>query len=360
MRWRGVAAEALLDLLAQRLRTALGVVILAGLVVLVLVVHGRAVGSQQDLEAMLDDPASRVLRLSGAQNNVAIDPGVVRATAGFAHVSETFALSSPRTVRSRRVPQRSALLRWVSDLPSGALPAGATIGCGEGLALEGARNGLGLRDGVGAVLSDDIPMSVAASGTTPAGLELLDRTVLVVPCDTETEFGDLVVITTSSDAVPAVADAVLALFSPQDRGNLQLESQSASIDRARGVAEAANRTAHNTSVIAALAASLATGLLLAFMVVQRRRDYGRRRAIGATRGAVVVIIVAQAWLTMLAALAVAFAATAALGAAGWVPVATPGFLAGLTIMLLSGAPIGGVVAGLIAATRDPLREIRVP
>lgn len=91
-------------------------------------------------------------------------------------------------------------------------------------------------------------------------------------------------------------------------------------------------------------------------VAGRRRDFGRRRALGASRSAIVVLVLVQT--------AVVACAGAALGVgvglwATWsLPSAT--LVTGVALRAVLVALLGAVPPALIAALRDPVRILRVP
>ncbi|MDQ3276010.1 MAG: hypothetical protein M3Q39_13540, partial [Actinomycetota bacterium] len=110
---------------------------------------------------------------------------------------------------------------------------------------------------------------------------------------------------------------------------------------------------------------LAAGLLLVALtligaVSQRRRDFGRRRALGASRSTVVTLVLLQ---TSAAAL-VGVAAGALAGLllvnrlAGSLP--SPGFTFGVVVLTMLTALLAAVPPAVLAAYRDPVRILRVP
>jgi putative ABC transport system permease protein len=233
------------------------------------------------------------------------------------------------------------------------------MACGQGLALPDANRSLGLQDGVGTANLDGAPIAIVGERPVPAGLSFLSTSVLVLSCD-DASIKELVVVADEPRIVPDLISALLSLFTTDERSRLQLESDVDEVADSEAVALAAERSAQSTSVTGTAGATGATALLLAAMVVQRRRDFGRRRALGATRAWVSVLIVVQAWIMAVTAWCLAVAVIVAVSAVSEVTTPDASFVAGLGLMLMCAAPVGGLVAGSLAATGDPLREIRVP
>ncbi|RFA21071.1 FtsX-like permease family protein [Subtercola boreus] len=107
------------------------------------------------------------------------------------------------------------------------------------------------------------------------------------------------------------------------------------------------------------AAAALVGAILLALVMLRRRDFGRRRALGASRSILVALLLSQVGL--LAAVAVLVGVTAALlllGVQG-LPLPTPAFTIAVGVLAIVTSLVAAVVPALIASTRDPLRELRV-
>ena len=105
---------------------------------------------------------------------------------------------------------------------------------------------------------------------------------------------------------------------------------------------------------------LITATILSRLIVLRRKDYGRRRALGATRGAIIYLILSQ--LTQLAVVGVAIGLLASMGImrASETPMPDGNFLVALSILAIITVEIAGVIPALMAANRDSLEELRVP
>lgn len=107
-----------------------------------------------------------------------------------------------------------------------------------------------------------------------------------------------------------------------------------------------------------------TGVLVAAMlyglVMMRRKDYGRRRALGATRALVMGLMLLQVGVLAIAGAAVgAGAAFVALALSGD-PQPPAGYYAAIAVLAAALATGASIIPALAAATRDPVRELRVP
>ncbi|WP_431768431.1 FtsX-like permease family protein [Paenarthrobacter nicotinovorans] len=96
------------------------------------------------------------------------------------------------------------------------------------------------------------------------------------------------------------------------------------------------------------------------LVLLRRKDFSRRRALGATKTFIVLLLVVQSGIVSLGA-AVTGSALAALALNLLSdPQPPPTFYLSTVILATAAGLIAAVVPGLVASSRDPIRELRVP
>lgn len=92
----------------------------------------------------------------------------------------------------------------------------------------------------------------------------------------------------------------------------------------------------------------------------RRKDYGRRRALGATRSFIVGLQLTQTALLVCAGVAlgavVAHGVLMAIGA----PLPGPLFMLATAVLSLASALVASLLPAVVASRRDPVTELRVP
>jgi putative ABC transport system permease protein len=121
-------------------------------------------------------------------------------------------------------------------------------------------------------------------------------------------------------------------------------------------------TAENQGIILGVlaAATAASTMVVWTLVMLRRRDFGRRRALGATRQMIVGLTVGQVLLLA----SVGSLCGTAIGV-GWLalaghPVPTAAYLTAVAVTFALSTAIVSAIPGAWAARRDPLVELRVP
>jgi len=102
------------------------------------------------------------------------------------------------------------------------------------------------------------------------------------------------------------------------------------------------------------------GVTMLGMVSAKRRDFGRRRALGASRSSIMVLVLVQAGLAAVVGATLGTAAGAAVIAATTDALPTTPYMIGLAILATLAALIGAMPPAILAANRDPVRILRVP
>lgn len=160
--------------------------------------------------------------------------------------------------------------------------------------------------------------------------------------------------------VNQVSEDVLSVLDADDTSEITV-STSESLAQLRLILEGTFGEYRRPMILIILAVTvLITATILSRLIVLRRKDYGRRRALGATRGAIIYLILSQ--LTQLAVVGVAIGLLASMGImrASETPMPDGNFLVALSILAIITVEIAGVIPALMAANRDSLEELRVP
>ncbi len=258
-----------------------------------------------------------------------------------------------------RVPVRLAYGDDIHQL-TGNLPVN-----GSALASAAALLQLGMPDSVGGVVSDTgANYAITGRIQVPEYLRFMEPLV-VVP---ETESVDaipapvsvLVVIAARPDLIVPVSQAVQSVLAADDVSKVKLStSESLAELRALVQGQLGSFGRNLVLVILALTAVLVAAILYG-LVMLRRKDFGRRRALGASQGLIVGLL-----LTQMVALSVIGAVVGSAGAAIGLAVTgdpLPGwnFFTAVGILAVITGLAAAVIPALAAARRDPVKELRVP
>lgn len=365
--WRTVAAEAVRVARAQWVSSLL-IAVLAGVTALaVLVTTGHAEASRRSVLATVDDVGSALLVVSDSGTEPALDGRFVAAVAGLDGVGWTFGLGPVVDVSNADLPDGSAGVPMRALV--GALPVDVVVEegrvpeAGEVVVGAAARDALRLRDASGGVAWADRRAPVVGAFAATGPLARLGDLALVVPEDpADTRVLHVYVRAASPAVVDAVADQLRRML--PDRG---VAAGAVTVETSDGVIalRAALGQRLDRDGVVLLCVTLGLGLALAVVVTgivtfARRPDLGRRRALGATRSAIVALVVLHTMLSALLGAVAGVVAGALLVArlVGQPPGAA--FLAALLVVTVLCVTGGSSLPAWVAARSDPVPILRVP
>ena len=165
------------------------------------------------------------------------------------------------------------------------------------------------------------------------------------------------VLTTATDASQVV-------LSPRAVEELSMLVAAGSVTRSNGTILSVKGLIADPGPLAEFEPLALTGLLVAIvqsaLVLLRRKDFGRRRALGATRGLIAALILIQtASLATAGAMDGAAASAITLVTLGD-PLPSVDYTAAVALLALGVSVAAAIVPAVLAARRDPIRELRVP
>ncbi|QSB14304.1 hypothetical protein JQS43_22815 [Natronosporangium hydrolyticum] len=329
----------------------------------VLLTTGRTVAAEQAVLAEVDAAGTRSIVVRAV-----VDAGVtvttlerLRAVAGVAYLA---GFGPVVDARNPTVPGTAAVaLRPAYGLVEQGPATADSWASQTALASPAAAAELGLHDGTGALLAGDgQEVVVTGAVVTPSHLTFLEPLLIapVVAPGPDEPVTLLVVVAESPGEVAAVEAVVRDLLPAAEPGDVTVET-SAELAAVRSAIAGELGTHGRSTVLGILVVSalLVTVNLLA-VVAMRRRDFGRRRALGATRSFIVAIIMLQVALLAIAGASLGTVATLVGLVLSQSPL--PGVLFSLALgtAAVLAATAAAVVPAIIASRRDPLHELRLP
>ena len=346
--------------------SAITILIIAGMCCAVLLTSGRSVGAEQMVLRTLDSAGTKsiVIRASG---DAGLDSSVmsrisrIRGIAwagGFGPASDVHnaALADGTKVPIRDFFQEGAQNSmpdtWTFD------PGGPALASLSALKL------LGMSDRVGAVVaSDGVEDLVGGPLAFPSYLEFLEPVVLLPrqsgPTSTALPISVLVIITGKPELVSPVAAALPTLLGVNDMSKVTI-STSANLATLRLLVRGQLST-YGRGLIGSIfsVTAVLVAVVLYGLVTLRRRDFGRRRALGASQRLIVGLLLLQ--VTVLSGLgALGGCALSIFGLwLGGDPPPSGEFVVAIAVQAMMTAVAAALVPALVASRRDPLRELRV-
>jgi len=366
--------------MAESVRVASTTRVVSGLVgVLALVVPlavigatGLTIEAQGAILRRIDAVGARTITIVSIDGEAAIPASAVERIARLDGVRWVVGLGSVFDVRLRApvgeptpvLPYRAVGAPVVfsgagdRDTGQGVPAAGGQGDVGRAyLSAESARR-VGLAGAYGILDPGALPVVGWFRAQEP--LSALDAFILVPTADDALALERIIVAVDDVGWVDLVADNIPALIGTTAANAITIERSPALLEARDAVRDEVTRR-DRTLILAILAMSMALASVVVFAgTVGARRDFGRRRALGATRGQLTALVV-------LCALWPALGGTTVGTIAGWAYLGSrleylpdwrfPLAVGILTVLVLMAA---SAVPAAVAATRDPLRVLRVP
>lgn len=363
-RMRGLLAEALQMGLSQPVATTVTAVIVAAVCGVIVSTTGQTVAIERDVLGRIDDAGTRTIVIEDVEGRAGFDGDTVSRIEALKGVEWAIGFGVARDVRpagldgARPVPMRGFV---------GRLPPPVTLtpwGLQPGTALAGvdAIGALGFATAAGPVepvAADEPALGVVGWLRADAPLEFLNRALLTV-ADPDELVVRIIVLAGSAEQVPQLTQAIEAVLNPADPTSVAVQTSDALV-AVRAAVRGELGTWGRSLVTLVLGAGLVLSALNVFgAVTTRRRDFGRRRALGASRLDIIVLITFQ---TVATAIVGALVGTGVgMLVVQWLLGTAPtlDFAVAVAFLAVLATVLAALPPAAIAAYRDPVRVLRVP
>lgn len=325
--------------------------VVCAIMVVVLLTTGRTVAGEEAIIASMDTAGTRsvTIRIDPKEE---ISPEVVADlqlltdaewVAGFGQITEAENVAVPG---GPRIGVRSA---WGDVVPHDAFTSNEAV-----VLTESAVQTVGLTENIGGLI--DI------QGREYDVVGVIDAPFLgSLALQTGGEGPVVMVIIRASNArhVHAVQTAALGIIGAQDPASVSVETSSDLANLRMLVQGHIGEFSRNIIAIVFGITTIMTATMLSGLVVLHRKDFGRRRALGASRPMIMALVLGQVGICAAAGVvAGAVIAVATLSAMAARPPSVEFFVA-LGISTLGVALASALIPAVIASRRDPLTELRV-
>lgn len=365
-RTAAVFAEIIRSARAKMTSAVLIALVTGGALAIIVTTVERGSALSSDVQRELDSAESRTITVRASPED-GLATRMVRQLSNVAGVSRAVALGPSTDVTNGSLPggpQTSMRRLWAGQWKSlGVSPpvCGAAVPIAFGTREALARLGI---DSIGTstVVTQDgvrLPVRVIDRGRTAT---LPSDDSLVIPsCIREGDAVSEIDVTVRSVAgVRPVLTLVKSVLPKASPPSLTVSSHEAEAASALTVTRALDLDSRRGLVASLLGAGALVAVIQTAVVALRRRDFGRRRAIGATRGVVVALVVGEAVVTSSAGCLASIATTSVL----WERIhgTTPSLVlsAALATLMIATASSFAVLPAVLASRVDPAFEMRSP
>jgi putative ABC transport system permease protein len=356
-------AEAARNALAHRATTGVLMLVTMAMTAVTLLTAGRAAAAEAEVLRSVDDAGPRLITLTVEEPSPGLSENALRRIASIKELEWVLGLGGARDVRSDSTGQNAnvAVRNLVTDLPDEVtIELGRPPLSGEALIGSQPQQRLRMLQPSGSLLDAGDKRAVVGRFSSSGVIADLDRLVLVQPEDVRNEHATLV-YALARDA-NQVASAVLQIRALAGIGAEQLNVQTSPelVELSRVLAGEVGALSRQLALGSIVVGVVLVALTMTLALSNRRRDFGRQRALGASRSALLASVLIQAAIPVI--LGVTLGTTAgAVAVWFWGGVLPPhSFIAGTAALIAATGISAAVPPAAFAAIQDPLRILRVP
>lgn len=361
MRLSALTREALASAVAARASSALVMVVATAMCLAAILTAGQAEASRSSIHQQLTSDTSRLLSVSAQGGAGFVNPATVGVIRSLDSTEVVLARAPATDVVNAATGSGGPIVPlWEvhGDLTSAVtLVSGRWPHPGEAVISQAAREVFGLAGDTGAAqLGQGRQIPIVGTFRAEPAFATFEAGILAV-ADEFTPLTSVDVLASSLADVEAAQTGTLEVLSPRDPQQVAVDSPLSEARTAMALDAQLARTSRMLLVTVLGIGLLLIGAVVLADVLIRARDLGRRRTLGITRTDLVVLVSLRAGAAAIPGVAVAVAATLALGqdlVDVSARVAVPIGLLTLDAVLLAAIP-----PALLAAYRDPVRVMRV-
>ena len=359
-------ADTMANARAQLAATLTLILITATACFAILVTTGQSAASEARIMEQIDAAGTRLIALSDSDGAAGILPTAPHQLARISDVTWALGLGTAVDVTNPALPAgHSASRLMVGDLPADlTLLQGRPPRPGEAVAGATAAGTLNLGAGLGRITTSDpeaTPVGVVGVFRASGPLAHLNDTILIAAHPDELDTLRYVYVMASDVTAVDRLETVLADSTPAlNPAALTIETPTGAIALRDAIAGRLGTASRQLMAVVMAVSAVVIAVTTLATTLARRREFGRRRALGATRSALVGTLLLHTGLCAAAGTALGSVAGLATLTATTGSLPTWQFttaVAGLTLLLSLAA---SAPTATIAAHRDPLRILRVP
>jgi len=349
---------------SQPVATVLTIFIVTGMVVAVLLTTGRTVAVERNVLAVVDDAGTRSIQVR-AEDEAGLSSDVLNRLHGISGIEWAVGFSSAKDATNALVPEGIKVpVRYMYSID--AIRIGVSQPTPESgdwiYASSLALDQFGFVDRVGAVtISDGTSAPIARPLSVPDYLSAFEPlSVIPRPVAPPERINVLVVVAADPQSVMAVAETVSSLLAVEDPSKVTVQTSQALADLRASIQYQLSSSSRVLVLGLVAVMAIVVGAILFGLVMMRRKDFGRRRALGATRGFIVMLLLVQTALLALSGSAAGVAAAYIISLSLRLPLPDGEFALALAVATCVAAVAAALVPATVASRREPIRELRVP
>lgn len=357
-----VLVEAWRSAVSQPVSSIVIALVVAGVCAAILSTTGQTVQAEQEVLSRIDAAGTRSIIITDTQGNAGLNTAAVDRIAALTGVEWVVGFGPASDVRAAGNPGGNpvAIRSMYGAIPPQVQFEVRELNEGEALVGPDAQITLGLQTSLGGVTSKDSAFAVVGPFIATEPLAFLNTGLLRRPLATEQGLRSIHVLAATPDLVDDLTTGVLMVLGPQDPRSVAVETSETLAEVRAAIQGELGRFGRNIISLVLGAGLVLTALAVYSSVSSRRRDFGRRRALGATRPTIVALVAAQTALAATFGAVGGTLATATILAQTTDSLPDAQFATAIIVLAILSATFAALPPALIAAYRDPVHVLRVP
>lgn len=360
--------EMLASAIAQRVFTLVTVLVVAGSTMTILMTSGRSAAAEAAILSRIDAQGTRTIVVQSKGGATDVSSALVDRIAALPLVESVVGLGRVLDATAAAIPAGPKVgVRMVYGSIGGRrlwqpddLPAGPVVFTSRASAatagLSASAGTLRLIDGREYTVAGELPVPDFLKQLEPLAVIPPSRSAVIEPITLST----IIVLAAAPEDVAFLSSLVRGYLVDVPRDDISVSTSEEMASLRRAISGELTRQGRAVVIGVLGAATAATLVNVSGFVLMRRKDFGRRRALGATRLAMVVLVVGQVLLTAAVASVIGV-----MGGVGWAiaqssPRPPTVYVLAVATALTLTAAVAAAIPAAVAARRDPLRELRVP
>jgi putative ABC transport system permease protein len=354
--------EAFVSATSRVVPTLLSLTIIAGSVMVVFLTTGRAAASEQTVLSALDAAGTRTIVVE-APVSAGMYSTILARLKPIEGISWTGAFSPAVDVRNAFIPQGDTIAvreTWASDFTPLGIADG--VARSRAWATDDAMDALGLGDRLGPVSGENTPnLDISGGWQQPDFLGFLGPTVIVPQENSRAGAVSVIVaIAEQPGQVATIASAIVAALGIDDPSKAKVSTSEELANIRVAIQGSLENSGRETAAIVFGAMSVLVAAMLFSLVLMRRKDFGRRRALGASRQYLYLLLSLQTALIASSGVLLGTGVSLVIHHLTGEPAPGSQFIAAVGILTIVIASVAALPAATVAAFREPVRELRVP
>ena len=344
--------------------SVVALLIVASVSGLILATTGQTVSAEQEVLSRIDDAGTRLILVTDVRGDAGLNGASVERIAALSNVEWVVGFGFSHDARNSNIgagAQPVPARHLVGQVPPAIRISGVVPPDGGAIVGREAARALGLQHPAGSIDVDSDQFSVVGSFVANDPLAGLDGSVLVLATsDRQESLRSIYAVARRPSDVASLELAIWGVLGDTSQESVHVET-SAALAELRAAVQG-ELGAFSRGLILAL---LGVGLLLVALVAYgsvtiRGQDFGRRRALGASRSAILSLVALQYTQIALAGACLGVAAGTYFiwrwtgGPPEW------RFTASIVVLTMLTTLIAALLPAVIAAIRDPVSALRVP